>query len=125
MGSRLVGSGLPAKQRLWTDHGPLGSYASPGRVDAPIKMIPAVCGRRDRNLGSAIVDSKLQSPSRASAVSSTSSMAAQNRYVSPRLKNTISLDGGDCCKNVPVRKPAKFTAAKKCSRIAQRISRLG
>src|SRR4029077_1061783 len=49
----------------------------------------------------------------------------QNRYVRPALKNTISLDGGDCCKNVPVMKPATFNAARKCSLIAQRISRLG
>src|SRR5690348_3839658 len=49
----------------------------------------------------------------------------QNRYVRPALKNTISLDGGDCCKNVPVMKPATFNAARKCSPIAQRISRLG
>src|SRR5882724_2752658 len=70
-------------------------------------------------------DSQVLPPSQASAVPRISSMTAQNRYVSPRLKNTISLDGGDCCKNVPVRKPARFTAAKKCSFIAQRISRLG
>src|SRR5690349_6605668 len=49
----------------------------------------------------------------------------QNRYVRPALKNTISLDGGDCCKNAPVMKPATFNAARKCSLMAQRISRLG
>ena len=32
----------------------------------------------------------------------------QNRYVRPRLTNTISFDGGDCCKKVPVMKPARF-----------------
>ena len=30
-----------------------------------------------------------------------------------------------CCKKVPVTKPATFNAARKCSLIAQRISRLG
>src|SRR6266404_8509516 len=43
----------------------------------------------------------------------------QKRYVRPALRNTISLDGGDCCKNVPGMKPATFNAAPKCSLIAQ------
>ena len=49
----------------------------------------------------------------------------QNRYVRPTLANTIAFDGGDCFKNVPVMKPARFNATRKCSLIAQRISRLG
>ena len=49
----------------------------------------------------------------------------QNRYVRPRLTNTMSFDGGDCSKNVPGRKPARFSAARKCSLIAHRISVLG
>jgi hypothetical protein len=48
----------------------------------------------------------------------------QNRYVRPTLANTIAFDGGDCFKKVPVMKPARFSAARKCSLMAQRISRL-
>ena len=49
----------------------------------------------------------------------------QNLYVRPTLTNTISFDGGDCCKKVPVMKPARFNAARKCSLMAQRSSMLG
>ena len=36
----------------------------------------------------------------------------QNRYVRPILTNAISFDGGDCCKKVPVRKPARFISGR-------------
>jgi len=49
----------------------------------------------------------------------------QNRYVRPTLTNTIAFDEGDCFKNIPGMKPARFSAARKCSLMAQRISRLG